>query len=330
MRRPDLREEWQSWLADNLLSGVAADELVDRLVARGVARDDALDAVAAAEAHPYLRAARPLAEALRRRDSLLDAQSALFDLVLPAEIPRRPRIARDEFLRDHYAVQRPIVLTETLAIDWTFEQLARRHGALDVEIQDGRGRAPGSYQRDFDRFCHRTTLAALIDRIATTPASNEFYLTAKNRLIAQPGALALLADLPPLPDLFESPPRPDDVAVWVGPADTLTPLHHDWVNAAIAQVQGRKRVHLIPSWQAPRVYNRESRFADVDCEAPDLARHPRFAEAKVYEIVLAPGELLFVPVGWWHQVRALEPSISVTLTGFVFPNRYAWDTDVRR
>jgi hypothetical protein len=29
-------------------------------------------------------------------------------------------------------------------------------------------------------------------------------------------------------------------------------------------------------------------------------------------------------------VRALEPSISVTLTGFVFPNRYAWDTDTRR
>jgi hypothetical protein len=42
------------------------------------------------------------------------------------------------------------------------------------------------------------------------------------------------------------------------------------------------------------------------------------------------GELLFVPVGCWHQVRALEPSIGVTLTNFAFPNRYAWDTDTSR
>ena len=250
--------------------------------------------------------------------------------MLPAEIPRRPHLPRDEFLREHYAVQRPVILTAALDIGWTFEQLARRHGALEVEIQDRREQAPDAYQRDFARFCRRTTLATLLDRIAATPASNDFYLTAKNRLLAQPGALALLADLPPLPDLFTSPPRPDDVAIWIGPAGTLTPLHHDWVNAAIAQVRGRKRFYLIPPWHAPRVGNRDSRFADVDCEAPDLARFPRFADARVYTVTLEPGELLFLPVGWWHQVRALEPSIGVTLTGFSFPNRYAWATDTSR
>ncbi|HEY0987413.1 MAG TPA: cupin-like domain-containing protein [Kofleriaceae bacterium] len=78
------------------------------------------------------------------------------------------------------------------------------------------------------------------------------------------------------------------------------------------------------------MFNLGSRFADVDCEAPDLARHPRFADARVYDVTLAPGELLFVPVGWWHQVRALDPSITVTLTGFAFPNHYAWDTDTTR
>jgi hypothetical protein len=326
----ELREDWERWLADNLLRGVPADELARSLAEAGLAPDEARALVEAAAAHPYLRAALPLADALRRRESLLDVQAALAELVLPAEIPRRPRIDRDEFLRDHYAVQRPIILTEALAIPWTFEELARRHGALEIEIQDGREREPGAYQRDFDRFCRRTTLAALIDRIAATPSSNDFYLTAKNDLLAQPGARALLGELPPLPDLLESPPDPREVSIWIGPAGTLTPLHHDWRNAAIAQVRGRKRFHLIPPWHASRVGNRESRFADADCEAPDLARHPRFAGARLYEVTLEPGELLFVPVGWWHQVRALEPSIGLSLTGFAAPNRYAWDTDTSR
>jgi hypothetical protein len=330
MPRPELGDDWRCWIADNLLRGVEPARLVDLLVGRGLAVDDARAAVAAAEDHPYLRAARPLAEALRRRESLLDVQAALAELVLPPAIPRRPRIGRDEFLREHYAVQRPVILTDALNVGWSFEQLARRHGALEVEIQDGREREPGAYQREFGRFCRRIGLAALIERITSASSSNEFYLTAKNRLLDQPGARALLDDLPPLPEIFESPPEPGDVSIWLGPAGTRTPLHHDWMNAAVAQVCGRKRFHLIPAWHAGRVANHDSRFADVDCEAPDRSRHPRFAGARVYDVVLSPGELLFVPVGWWHQVRALEPSISVTLTGFVFANHYEWDTDMER
>ena len=42
------------------------------------------------------------------------------------------------------------------------------------------------------------------------------------------------------------------------------------------------------------------------------------------DLELAPGEVLFVPVGWWHHVRALDWSITLSLTNFVFPNRYKW------
>ena len=54
-------------------------------------------------------------------------------------------------------------------------------------------------------------------------------------------------------------------------------------------------------------------FSPVDCERVDDAAFPAFAEAQKRgtQVVLGPGETLFIPRGWWHYARALEPSFSV-------------------
>ncbi|RZA16839.1 MAG: cupin-like domain-containing protein, partial [Lysobacteraceae bacterium] len=46
----------------------------------------------------------------------------------------------------------------------------------------------------------------------------------------------------------------------------------------------------------------------VDFNAPDLARHPRFADAwaAARTAELEPGDAIFIPSLWWHQVEALE------------------------
>jgi ribosomal protein L16 Arg81 hydroxylase len=41
------------------------------------------------------------------------------------------------------------------------------------------------------------------------------------------------------------------------------------------------------------------------------------------QVVLEPGQALFIPVGWWHHVRSLDVSISVSFTNFLAPNDYA-------
>ena len=64
-------------------------------------------------------------------------------------------------------------------------------------------------------------------------------------------------------------------------------------------------------------------YAAVDPEAPDLDAFPAFRDVLVQDVVLGPGDALFIPVGWWHHVRALSASISLAFVGFARdPNHY--------
>jgi ribosomal protein L16 Arg81 hydroxylase len=92
----------------------------------------------------------------------------------------------------------------------------------------------------------------------------------------------------------------------------------------MAQVYGRKRWRLISPQQTPLLYNYVGVFSKVDCENPDYQKYPLFKNVQIIEEVLQPGEVIFVPVGWWHQVKALNTSISLSFTNFVFPNYYTW------
>ena len=111
--------------------------------------------------------------------------------------------------------------------------------------------------------------------------------------------------------------------MWIGPAGTVTSLHHDLTNNFIAQLVGRKRIKLLPSSEVGKLYNHQHVFSEIpDLEAPDLdlVRHPRLGDAHIYDVVLEPGEIIFMPLGWWHQVKSLDFSVTLTYTNFLWAN----------
>lgn len=59
----------------------------------------------------------------------------------------------------------------------------------------------------------------------------------------------------------------------------------------------------------------------TDVEDVDLRRYPKFAEASMIRFTLHPGELLFVPSGWWHTTRTLDVSIATVIS---FANASNW------
>ena len=49
----------------------------------------------------------------------------------------------------------------------------------------------------------------------------------------------------------------------------------------------------------------------VCLSSPDLGRFPRFAGATGYEVTLRPGDCLFLPRMWWHEIDSLSESLSL-------------------
>ena len=109
-----------------------------------------------------------------------------------------------------------------------------------------------------------------------------------------------------------------DIVVLAGPAGATTYVHRDrhHTHAWLAQIVGRKKWTIFPRPdQYALLNNRKAALgapAFVNIANPDFERFPGFRQASPIESVLEPGELVFVPSGWIHQVTSLDPSLSVS------------------
>ncbi|KAF9160000.1 JmjC domain-containing protein 4 [Actinomortierella ambigua] len=100
--------------------------------------------------------------------------------------------------------------------------------------------------------------------------------------------------------------------VYCGGDGTFTPFHADVYRSYSwsANICGVKRWTLFPPDQ-------EHLFTDslgntvYDIENVDTKKFPHFHKAVRFTILQRPGETLFVPSGWWHQVHNIGDTISI-------------------
>ncbi|XP_014585533.2 bifunctional peptidase and arginyl-hydroxylase JMJD5 isoform X2 [Equus caballus] len=110
----------------------------------------------------------------------------------------------------------------------------------------------------------------------------------------------------------------DEITInaWFGPQGTVSPLHQDPQQNLLVQVIGRKYIRLYSPQESEALYPHDTHLlhntSQVDVEHPDLEKFPQFAEAPFLSCILSPGEVLFIPVKYWHYVRALDLSFSVS------------------
>ncbi len=114
-------------------------------------------------------------------------------------------------------------------------------GDRPVQVQANRTANP-DYERNM--AAHAATLGfdAFIDRIVSPGAGNDTYLTAYNSAANAEALSALNADLGFLDAYLTRDAQAPHGMMWIGPAGTFTPLHHDLTNNLLVQLVGRKVV----------------------------------------------------------------------------------------
>ena len=240
---------------------------------------------------------------------------------MPALVPRLRGLSADAFLDLFYATGRPVLL-EGLAADWPAtlqwspERLAGRVGDAEITYQGGREGA-ADFELAKDRHTRTMPFDRYIAAITNGDGGNDAYITAYNSASNQKALAPVMNDLGRVPYL-----NGGDGMLWIGPGGTFTPLHHDLTNNFLVQIIGRKRLHLLPPSETAKLANNRHVFSDVhDIEDDDrLARFPAARSARHLVVDLEPGDALFIPVGWWHQVRSLTFSVMLTYTDFLWPN----------
>lgn len=321
----DINDAWRGWIAENLILGAQPPALLGVMMQSGIAEQSARMELDAAMRSPYLRGAARMHNRVAKRDWVLGIQSRLNQLA-PQQVPRRARLPGQVFFDEHYRRNQPVIITGMLDDcaargKWTFDYLAAQLGEREVEVQFGRDADP-NYEMNSMQHKRRMPFGQYVAMVREAGVTNDFYMTANNDGQNREALRELMSDLPPL-DAYLQPGSSG--FFWFGPAGTITPFHHDLTNNFMIQVAGRKRVRLIAPCDTPKLYNQRHCYTPVDGRNIDLQRFPLMAGVPVIDCVLEPGEILFLPVGWWHFVEALDVTITISTTHFRWDNDfYTW------
>ena len=330
--------EWRRWVAENVLLRIAPQSIVEAMVKGGIDQQTAVREVQAALEHPYVVAGRQLAgkgtgdggsaeRQVLKRDWVLECyRRNARQATTHGQVPRVPKLSRQEFLDNYYALNRPVVMTGAMddwpaMTKWTADELKRRFGDRVVSVQANRN-SDANYELNSVKLRSEMSFGEFVDITETAGETNNYYITANNSGKNKDALKELWDDIILFPEYL----RGDDPAnrgfFWFGPKGTVTPLHHDLTNNFMAQVRGRKLVRLIAPYDLPYMYNNRHCFSQVDLDNVDRAKFPQFENVTVIDVTIGPGDLLFLPVGWWHYVRGLDISITMTFTNFVFDNDF--------
>jgi histone arginine demethylase JMJD6 len=249
---------------------------------------------------------------------------------LTDQIDRRAALSREQFEREYLNPLRPVVLTDAISHwgalgKWTPQFFKENYGGLTGEV-------------DGDTI----VLRDLIDRIETSTNDNPApYL--RNQLLAD-WPPELTADVTPMPQctepnwlesrVFPSRHRLSSVEVYIGGEGARFPvLHYDnlHTHAFLMQLYGDKEYVAFSPDQTAFVYpgagvEKNKSLVD-DLLKPDAERFPLFERAQGVRFELHPGETLFVPAGWWHTARILNPSVTVSINGLNRANSAAFRDD---
>jgi len=232
-------------------------------------------------------------------------------------VPRLHRPSVDEFRNRFEKRAQPVVITGVMD-DWK----AMQRWSPDYFAQHLADAELVVSTSDEDLPDDGPITPALLNRMRIIKMKMREYLVRmeeRNRRFYASG-VPLKPHLPMLLDDIQFPQYRESGSsasprMWLG-AGVIGPLHYDTTANLHGIVYGGKRFTLFHPRQLPLLYpcsmfSKIPTMSEASLTNPDYARFPRLRRAKPVIVDLVPGDLLFLPPGWWHQVNTPSPTISI-------------------
>jgi Cupin-like domain len=223
---------------------------------------------------------------------------------------------RTDYFKDPEHRRRPVIFEGACRdwpalTSWSIEALAKHMGDTVLPVRDVPGGRPDCRLRKGAGYrANMMKASEYFDRLSANDLGS-LYLSLIRVNDVFPELAKDIGTLNCIPDPGDTTPL-----LWIGGQGTFTALHYDiWDNFHVL-LSGRKRFRLYDRRDFVRMYpnsmfSRCAHVSQVDPDAPDRRRFPRFPTEGI-DVVLRPGQTLWLPKEWWHAVWTEEPSVALS------------------
>jgi len=221
------------------------------------------------------------------------------------------RLSLDRFLLEFLNPRIPVVI-RGLVSHWSG---VRKWGLRHFWMREFGNRLVPVESGEFTGRQFSQSLVSVSALLESFETDRDLYLTEYDIFAQIP---ELEPDVYPLPDfclLGDSVRK----KLFFGPAGKHSPLHTDPEDNLLAVVFGKKYVKLFSpedtQFLSPNLGDSllgNTTLLPGDLQVDEL-EFPGYSKARGLEAILGPGDVLFIPKGWWHFVKNLEISANIAL-----------------
>ncbi|MHA7056638.1 cupin-like domain-containing protein [Aquimarina sp. M1] len=229
------------------------------------------------------------------------------------EIQRVETITKEEFLRDYFIPQKPVVIKRLIEDwpafhKWDLDYIKEIAGDKEVPLFDDR---PINSKFKFNEPHTSMKMNEYVDLLKQEPTNYRIFL------------YNLLKEVPALQKDFKYP----EIGLkflrkvpflFFGGGGSKVFMHYDidLANIFHFHFHGEKQCILFPPSETKYLYKVPYALIahqDIDFTNPDIEKWPALKKAKGYVVNLTHGETLYMPEGYWHHMTYLTPGFSMSI-----------------
>ncbi len=232
------------------------------------------------------------------------------DVQTPIPVVNGMTITREEFYKNYYNPQKPVVLRGLWKqypayTKWTMEFFKESMGNIEVGLF-------GNRQEDLAKTLQAPNVTMRFDEylnlIEREPTDLRLFLFPvfkhKPELLKDFDYPAIAKRYIKIPFMFFGPPK------------SIVRMHQDidMSNVFLTQFHGKKRVWLFSPNQSKLLYRLPFNVhSTVDVDNPDYKKYPGLKYVKGMSTVLEHGDTLFMPSGYWHHIEYLTGGFGLSV-----------------